>query len=71
MIPNGPRIPHNPSINGLQWAQYNWYVTLPMALNGSGIPRKGYYRWPQMGPALLVEYLADDLQRAQDSSKLY
>jgi hypothetical protein len=66
----GPEISHNRSTDGPQWAQYSWHVTPPMALNGPGIPRKGYYRRPQMGPALLVEYLADDLEQAQNSSQL-
>jgi hypothetical protein len=29
---------------GLEWAQYNWQVTLLMALNGPSICHNGYYR---------------------------
>jgi hypothetical protein len=74
----------DPTGNGFEWAQYSskWIlpmvssgpstigrVTLPMALNGPSIPHNVYYRWPQMGPVLQVEHLADDLQRAQQCSQ--
>jgi hypothetical protein len=36
--------------NGLQWAQYF---------------SQGILRWPQMGPVLPVEHLANDLEWAQ------
>ena len=57
--------------DGLEWAQYNWQVTLLMALNGPSICHNGYYQisgwyqWPQMGAVLtvlLVEDFDDDLQ---------
>src|ERR1700761_1600984 len=52
-------------VDDLQWAQYDWGVNVPMALNGPSILHKGYYRWAQMGPAFPVEYLADDHQWAR------
>ena len=52
-------------VDNIQWAQYDWEVNVPMALNGPSILRKGYYRRAQMGPVLPVEYLADDHQWAQ------
>ena len=47
MISNRPRIPQNCNNDGLKWAWYNWKVTRQYFL---------------MGPALLVEYYANDLQ---------
>ena len=57
-------------VNDIQWAQYDWEVNIPMALNGHSILHKGYCQWAQMGPALLVEYLAYNHQWAHHSSRL-
>src|ERR1700761_7563963 len=57
-------------VDDLQWAQYDWEVNVPMAFNGPSILHQGYYRWAQMGPVLLVEYLAYNHQWAHHSSRL-
>ena len=67
---NGPSIPQN----GYYWIVFSGpntidRVTLPMALNGLSISHSRYYQWPQMGPVLHVERLADDLQWAQKYSQ--
>jgi hypothetical protein len=41
---DGPVLPVDQLVDDLEWAQYNWQVTLPMALNGPSICHNGYYR---------------------------
>jgi hypothetical protein len=70
MVSHAPSVAAGIFVHDLEWTQYDWEVNVPMALNGPSILHKGYYRWPQMGPVLLVEYLADDHQWAHLSSRL-
>ena len=73
MLSCGPGTHHNCSADGLQSAQRNWEVTVPMALNGPQHSAQGSYFLNKTyrllmasdGPALPVEKLADDLQWAQ------
>jgi hypothetical protein len=41
---DGPVLLVDQLVNDLEWAQYNWQVTLPMVLNGPNIPQNRYYR---------------------------
>ena len=65
MLSRGPGTPHNCSADGLQWAQRNWEVTVPMALNAPQHSAQGILPMASDGPVLPVEKLANDLQWAQ------